>query len=730
MNPSLNRHTNIDNRHGVTLRQSPSAGRVLVVREGMDCSQRIIDALRRHEISTLDVADVAGAVSVCEAEPIAIVFVAAGLSSGEEDSVFCRLRRIRHESELAIVAVGDCDDQRLLAALDQGASEYLQLPTTDELIVARARTLLRLRHVQHAFQEAEERYFLTAQGVNDGLWDWRLDCDEAYYSPRWSEILGLDASQLLNRPADLRDRIHSEDRASFETHLQSHLQGKTPHFEIEVRLRHQDGNFLWMFCRGKAVPATDGIAARISGSMTDITVGKVADPVTGLPNRVLFKRRIQRSLQAYREQQGPPFAVMYVDLDNFKMVNDTLGHDAGDRLLISVARRLEGSVRTSESVVARLGGDEFALLVENIQSVEEAQDVADRILRNFQSPFPLGEAREVFASLSLGISIASERCETSDKILYEADAAMYEAKSQGKSCARLFAPYMRENASSRLQLERDLRQALECNEFELNFQPLVRLPTRDLVGFEALIRWRHPQMGMVLPANFIALAEETGLIVPISLWVLRQACQQQVEWKRQFPDLRCLKISINVSRRQVMHSDLTADLAEVIAETGIAPRELKLEISESTIMEDAEHGIGLLNDLRRLGVEVAIDDFGTGFSSLSCLHRLPLDSLKIDQSFVGTMASSRESRMIVGTIIALAEQLGLDVVAEGIETELQQNLLSEMGCVLGQGFLYSPPVAIGDADAMLRKQFAAGNSLPLPVTGFAATQTVRSTSLS
>lgn len=717
MNLSLNCSSDVTSR--IPSKCSPAAriGTVLVVCQGMESSAAIAAALHGSDLPTRSVSDLNEAISLCETEAIAVVFLGTSVEDCGGISGISRMRRVKHESEMAIVAVADRDPQDISTALQQGASEYLVPPLLAPLVVARARTLLRLKRAEVALLEAEERYALAADGANDGLWDWRLDSNSAYYTPRWCHILGLESSDLTGSPGDMRDRVHAEDRAAFESQLQAHLSGQTSHFEIEVRVQHRDGNYLWMLCRGKSVPRPSGEAVRISGSMTDITVGKVVDPVTGLPNRVLFKHRVQRCLQAYRQQHGPPFAVMYVDLDNFKMVNDTLGHDAGDRLLISVARRLEGSVRTSESVVARLGGDEFALLIENVQTTAEAQDVADRILRNFQSPFPLGEAREVFASLSLGISLVCERSETTDSLLCEADAAMYEAKSHGKACARLFEPSMRESMSSRLRLENDLRQALQRDEFTLHFQPLVQLNTRRLIGFEALIRWRHPQMGMVLPADFIALADDTGLINPISAWVVRQACEQQVLWKRMFPALPSLKVSVNISRRQVFHSDLVADVYEMLSQTGIASDSLKLEISESTIMEDAERVIGILTELRQLGVQVAIDDFGTGFSSLACLHRLPLDSLKIDQSFVGTMATSRESRMIVGTIVKLAEQLGLDVVAEGIETELQQQLLAEMGCPLGQGFLYSPPVEFAVATEMLRRQASDRQPLQLPIVG-------------
>ena len=688
----------------MSVRQQRGAGRALVLDRGLPLISVINETLDALDFDIITVNDIGAAIDVAEDTELSMAFV--DVCAGEIDGVsaFSRLRRIKNEQSLPIIAIGDGDCDRAAITIENGASDVLLSPTNATLVRSRIESIAELRSVRNKLHEAEERYFLAAQGANDGIWEWQLDTDKAYYSPRWNDILGLDGEQLGVTPACLLGRIHPEDRNAFQKQFDQHIAGNTNHFETEARIRHNDGSYLWMLCRGKADHDGSGKAVRISGSMSDITAGKVADPVTGLPNRVLFQHRVDRCLDQYRANSRHAFAVMFVDLDNFKVVNDTLGHDAGDRLLMSVARRLEGSVRSSESVVARLGGDEFALLIENIESQEDAELVARRVLSNFESPFPLGEAREVFTSLSLGLTIVSERCQTSEELLREADAAMYFAKSQGKSCFRSFEPSMRENVSSRLRLETELRRAIENEEFLLNFQPLVNLDTCGLVGFEALVRWRHPELGVVSPAEFMSVAEETGLIGPISAWVLRKACLQQVEWKRKFSITDPLKISVNVSRRQVVHSDLPKDVEAILQETGICPSELKLEISEATIMEDDETGTRLLADLQSLGVEVAIDDFGTGLSSLASLHRLPLNSLKIDQSFVGSMITSRESRMIVETIVTLAQSIGIDVIAEGIETDRQCKLLRTMGCSLGQGFLFSPPLTTVDATRMIAHQ--------------------------
>ncbi len=676
-------------------------GTVLVVDDDRLNRAILTRLLRQQGFLAIEAADGYEALECVKGRSIDLVLLDIVMPGMSGFDVLTELRRSNSEAELPIIMVtADDNSDHIVRALSEGANDFLSKPIDAGVTIARISTQMRLMKSQQALKESEERYSLAAEGANDGLWDWNLLTNEVYYSPRWNRLLGI--SGIGTAPEEWFSRIHPDDKACVESELQAHLGGVTPHFEAELRIKHNNGNYRWMLCRGMAVRAEGGDAHRIAGSMRDITDGKFADAVTGLPNRILLCERVQARLNDYTADPSQSFAVLYLDLDNFKLINDTLGHAAGDRLLTAVARRLERATRSSQSLVARLGGDEFAILVTNIASPADLNHIAERLLQNFASPFsPGGGAKEVFVTVSIGMSLASDRSQRAEDMLREADTAMYKAKAQGKSCYRTFDPEMQEDVSCRLRLESQLRRALDRKEFVLNYQPLVSLPGAEVIGFEALIRWQHPKLGLISPAEFIPIAEETGLIVPIGQWVLETASAQLVAWKLAFPHKQNLQMAINVSRRQMRHTDLLSDVTTILGSPGIRPGDLKLEITEGTIMEDPEQGAKLLGELRDRGVKIAIDDFGTGYSSLACLHSLPLDTLKIDQSFVARMTGSGDSLAIVRTIIRLAESFGFDVVAEGIGTEDQHNMLSSLHCDFGQGFLYSPPLSSEAAGELL-----------------------------
>jgi diguanylate cyclase (GGDEF)-like protein/PAS domain S-box-containing protein len=676
-------------------------GTVLVVDDDRLNRAILTRLLRQHGFQSIEAADGPEAVRCVKGRSIDMVLLDIVMPGTSGFDVLTELRQFKSETQLPVIMVSDDDNSdHVVRALGERANDFLTKPIDAAVTIARISAHMRLMKSQHALKESEERYSLATAGANDGLWDWNLLTNEVYYSPRWIELLGMSA--IGTAPEEWFSRIHPDDKACVESELQAHLGDVTPHFEAELRIKHNDGDYRWMLCRGMAVRADGGNAHRIAGSMRDITNGKFADAVTGLPNRILLCERVQARLNGFSADPTQSFAILYLDLDNFKLINDTLGHDAGDRLLTAVARRLERVTRSGQSLVARLGGDEFAILINNVASKAELDNFAERLLQNFASPFsPGGGAREVFATVSIGISMASDRCKRAEDMLREADTAMYKAKAQGKACYRTFDPEMQENVSYRLRLESQLRRALDRREFVLNYQPLVSLPGGEVIGFEALIRWQHPKLGLVSPAEFIPIAEETGLIVPIGQWVLETACDQLVAWKREFPHKQDLQMAVNVSRRQMRHTNLLKDVTAILGTTGIQSGDLKLEITEGTIMDDPEQGAKLLGELRDRGVKIAIDDFGTGYSSLACLHSLPLDTLKIDQSFVARMTGSGDSLAIVRTILRLAESFGFDVVAEGIETENQHNMLSSMHCHFGQGYLYSPPLPATAAAELL-----------------------------
>jgi diguanylate cyclase (GGDEF)-like protein len=425
------------------------------------------------------------------------------------------------------------------------------------------------------------------------------------------------------------------------------------------------------------------------------------DALTGLPNRSFFTEQLKYLLDKAKQNSQSGFCVLFIDLDRFKNVNDSLGHAVGDELLILVGKRLEHVVRQGD-MVSRLGGDEFAIVLVNINNVDDAVAFAERINEIILQPFKL-QGHQVFTTPSVGIAMSTAEYEQPDDILRDADIAMYHAKGRGGGCA-VFDRELRSRAGNILQLETDLRYAIERNEFRIFFQPIVTLETGKLAGFEALVRWQHPERGLVSPADFIPVAEETGLIMPMTEWILRESCSQLSRWRWQSPLNRSLLVSVNLSSKHFTQADLADQVRHILQETGLEPFCLKLEITESAVMENAESTTRLLNQLREIGVQLSIDDFGTGYSSLSYLHRFPIDTLKIDRSFVSRMGKAGENSEIVQTIITLAKNLEMDVIAEGVETAEQVEILRKLDCRYGQGYLFSKPQPAADIEKLMKQQ--------------------------
>ncbi|MBI1723955.1 MAG: EAL domain-containing protein, partial [Gemmatimonadetes bacterium] len=569
------------------------------------------------------------------------------------------------------------------------------------------------KRTEDALRQSEERYALAAAGANDGLWDWDLTKNEVYYSSRWKAMLGYDDAAIGNSPEEWFGRVHHDDLEWLKVTLDGHLAGATAHFEAAHRIRHRDGTLRWMLTRGLAVRDATGRAYRVAGSQTDITERKVTeqqlmhdafhDALTGLPNRALFMDELVHSVHRAKRRKDYAFAVLYLDVDRFKLVNDSLGHGAGDQMLVALARRLQEAVRPGDRV-ARLGGDEFAVLLDDVTDGSDATRVAGRIQEALEAPLDLA-GREVFSTASIGIALSLTGYDRAEDALRDADLASYRAKAQGRDRCEVFDLGMHARAVARLELETDLRRALERREFGLDYQPIVALESGDIVGFEALLRWRHPHRGLLGPGEFVPVAEDTGLIVPIGRWVLREACRQLCEWRRAFPDRSTLGISVNVSFKQLLRVDLPQHVEQVLAEAELQARRLHLEVTENVIMEHAEAVASVLARLKDLNVRLHMDDFGTGYSSLSNLRRFPVDALKIDRLFVSRMEEA-ENLEIVRTIIALAHHLGLRVIAEGVETGTQAAQLRALECEYGQGFLYSRPVSAEAAAALLANRSA------------------------
>lgn len=561
------------------------------------------------------------------------------------------------------------------------------------------------REAAESLRESEERYALAAKGANDGLWDWKLNTGEIYFSPRWNQMLGHPESEKWTDPEDWFSRIHPSDRNRVKSEITAHRLGKTTVFASEYRMRKINGGFIWVLSRGIAVRDAEGTAVRMAGSQTDVTEGKIADPLTGLPNRLYFLDRLENSIEAARYTDAR-FAVLFLDLDRFKLINDSMGHAAGDELLERIAGRLRARVQDFDasrggavkSIASRLGGDEFGILLHLLNDTGEATLLAQQILQHLNAPFPI-DGRQVFATVSIGIALSSSR-DTPEDLLRRADTAMYCAKTAGKARFEVFDEGMRTRAITRLELETELRTAIEERQLMLHYQPQVSIHRQRTTGFEALVRWQHPRLGIVSPAEFIPVAEETDLIVPLGRWVLGEACRQMADWQRRFPFDPALTIAVNVSFRQLTRAGFVEEIERLLAETRLCPGTLKLEMTESAVMESPRATIDILRRLKELNVGLEIDDFGTGYSALSYLNSLPFDTVKIDRSFVSELGVSHESRAIVKTIIDLARSMNMDVVAEGVETATQLEILTSLGCGRAQGYYFSTPVTASAAPVL------------------------------
>src|ERR1041385_505962 len=426
------------------------------------------------------------------------------------------------------------------------------------------------------------------------------------------------------------------------------------------------------------------------------------DALTNLPNRALLAENLKFVIERTKQHEDYQFAVLFLDVDRFKNVNDSLGHTIGDQLLIAMARRLESCIRDVD-MVARLGGDEFAILLDGISGPLEATAMAERIQAKLSAPFNLS-GHEVFTTTSIGIALSSTGYDQPENMLRDADTAMYRAKAQGKACYEVFDKGMHTHAVYLLQMENDLRRAIDREELRVYYQPIASLDSGQLAGFEALVRWQHPERGFINPSDFIPLAEDTGLIVPLGLWVLRKACQQLCQWQWQSPANRNLFMSVNLSSKQVSQPDLVSQIRSVLEETNVDPKHLKLELTESAVMHNADMAARLLKRLKALGVQLSIDDFGTGYSSLGYLHKFPVNTLKIDRSFIGRIGEDSENIEIVRTIVSLAENMGMNVVAEGVETLSQLTQLRSLNCQYGQGYLFSRPVDADTVGAWISKR--------------------------
>ena len=565
------------------------------------------------------------------------------------------------------------------------------------------------RHAEEALRASEERFRSLVQNASDLISILSADGTVRYESPSHQRVLGLEPEAHAGR--SLLDLVHPEDRGVIAEALRQILEEPGEIVTFEHRMRHRDGSWRVLESTASNLLSQPAVAGVVLNAH-DVTDRKHAeekllhdalhDELTGLPNRALFMDRLRQSMERSRREPERLTAVLFLDLDRFKIVNDSLGHLVGDDLLIQIASSLSGALRPSDTI-ARVGGDEFAILLEGGRDVSDAVRVADRIHERLAAPINLG-GHEVFATASIGIAVHTPEYERPEDLLRDADTAMYRAKSSGRACHVVFNRVMHRFVMARLQLETDLRRAVERGQLRVYYQPFFDLATDEVTGFEALLRWHHPRRGLLLPDEFLSVAEETGLIVPMGRFVLLEGCRQIREMQIKHPELRTLKLSVNLSNKQFFQSDLFAQVEEALAASGLDPACLGLEITEGVIIRHADSAATRFSRLKSLGVQLYLDDFGKGYSSLNYLHRFPMDILKIDRSFVTRIDEAEGNLAIVRAIVTLAHQLGMEVVAEGLQTEEQRVKLRSLGCEYGQGFFLSEPVPADRAEELLMRK--------------------------
>jgi diguanylate cyclase (GGDEF)-like protein/PAS domain S-box-containing protein len=561
------------------------------------------------------------------------------------------------------------------------------------------------RMAESALHKSEEKYRALVETSQIGVFINR-EGRYVYVNKAFAEMVGYTEIELTGR--SYRDVIAPEDLSAADDRYNRRQRGEQTPDHYEVRLLHKDGQTRVVTTMSATVVDQDSVKL-IMGTVRDVTEQKrverqlrhnaTHDPLTGLPNRTFFIERLQKAIQYAKRRGEASYAVLFLDLDGFKVVNDSLGHAAGDQLLVEAAHRIKKCLRPWDTM-SRHGGDEFTVLIDHMRGVEDAVDIAERIHKELEQPVQLGD-HEVFINASIGIALGADFYQSTDEVLRDADTAMYKAKATGKAGYAIFDTRMHEVAKQRLRIETELRQALEREEFRAFYQPVVDLSSRKLMGFEALVRWQHPSRGLLRPGEFLAVAEDTGLILPIGWWMLREAATQLAAWQRKYPKSKHLSVAVNVSNSQFAHAELPQRVVAVLEQTGLPAASLHLEITESVFMENPRLAIERMRELRSLGVHLHLDDFGTGYSSLSYLSQLPLDVLKVDRSFVMDIVENKAHHSIAKTIVQLAKDLGISTIAEGIENADQAKALKKLGCPLAQGNLFATPLAAEAAEPLI-----------------------------
>ena len=647
------------------------------------------------------------ALEILAREPVDLVLLDLMMPEMSGLEVLARIREIHPASELPVIIVtANHDSSGVVTALRAGANDYITKPVDFAVAQARIETRLALGACSREKLRQMELYRLASVASDEGLWDWDLEAGKIEYSLRWKEMLGLGPDGISCSPEEWFSRLHPGDRRPVKTMVRAYLMGETGHLLMEYRMRHQDGGWRWVESRASKVLDEAGRPIRLAGANTDITVRKTVDPLTSLENRVWLEDELHNL-----EENGQPAALILLALDGFERVEESLPAGGAGPFLAALAGRLratlerEGDPRGASLV--RSADHEFAVLLRGARSREELERLAAEMQSALNQPAEL-DGRTLYAGAGAGIATTIHG-ETPQALLSNAHAATRHARELGAAGAGVFQRSMREQAIEELRIEADLRRSLEENAFIVHYQPKVSLRDGSILGFEALLRWRRSRAGLVQPEHFIPLAERSGLIVGIGKQVLERACLDAAGLRRQYPHVT---VSVNVSGQQFADSRLVETVGQALEISGLPPAALRLEITETAVMGNPETALEMLGRLRKMGVGLKLDDFGTGYSSLMYLHRFPVDTLKIDRSFVMRLPSEPESVAIIRAILTLAHSLQMGVVAEGVETRRQAEMLYYMGCEYAQGYWFSRPV-----DLMTLRKLLAGRRLPEPDPG-------------
>jgi len=694
---------------------------ILVVDDDTAIRELVREALEHFQFAVMEARNGAEGVKAFERYKPELVVMDVRMPEMDGFEACAAMRKIPGGTVTPILILTGLDDtDSIKSAYEAGATDFASKPINLFILGHRLRYMLRAKRTVDDLRDSEARLANAQRIARLGHWERELRSGRMRWSDETYRIFGADPKTFTPDLASYLERVHPQDRELVARATGEAVRQEGP-YSFDARIVMPDGTVRFVHEQAEVRFDDDGTPLRLAGTTQDITERKQIeeqisflayyDGLTRLPNRVLFMERLNQALST-AGRQGRTLAMLFLDLDRFKRINDTLGHSVGDRLLQAVSDRLKKCLRSTDTIargdplassdtVARLGGDEFIVTITDIARGEDAAKIARRVLDSMNEPFKL-EDHEVFITGSIGISLFPHDGKDADTLLKNADSAMYHAKDAGRGTYQFYNASMNAAALQRLEMENNLRRALERQEFLLHFQPQIDVATGRIIGAEALVRWRHPEHGMVSPAEFIPLAEETGLIMPIGEWVLRAACAQGRAWREQ--GLGEMIVAVNLSGRLFRQQSLVHRVDEIVKATGFDPRCLELEITESVLVQNVEDTISALRRLKEMGLRVSVDDFGTGYSSLTYLKRFPIDTLKIDQSFTRGIATDPGDAAITAAIIAMAEGLKMAVIAEGVETPEQRDCLRQRGCRLMQGYLFSRPVPAEQFEVLLRSQ--------------------------